>query len=224
MGRGFFITGTDTDVGKTWVSVALLRHFRRQGYRVAGMKPVAAGCEWLDGRLVNQDALMLQANAFPEPGYDQVNPYAFEAAVSPHLAAAGVEVRLETILTGYRLLSVKADMVLVEGAGGWLSPLSFGLDNAGLAEALQLPVILVVGLRLGCINQARLSFRAIQQSSLRCAGWIAVTLDPQMQQVQANVDFIKNSLDAPLLAVLPYLAIVDFDLLAAELKSVELLP
>jgi dethiobiotin synthetase len=223
MGRGFFITGTDTDVGKTWVSVALLRYFRHQGYSVAGMKPVAAGCQWRDGRLFNQDALLLQANASPLPVYQQVNPYAFEAAVSPHLAAAGVEVRLETILAAYSELAANADVVLVEGAGGWLSPLAEGLDNAGLAEALQLPVILVVGLRLGCINQARLSFGAIQQSSLRCAGWVAVTLDTGMQQIQGHIDYISQSLDAPLLAVLPYTEVADFDLLAAQFKSVELL-
>lgn len=223
MGRGFFITGTDTDIGKTWTTLALMSHFRQAGLQVAGMKPVAAGCEWQAGRLVNRDALLMQTHGLPGLAYEQINPYAFAAAVSPHLAAEGVEVRLDTLLATYRSLAAQADVVLVEGAGGWLSPLSLTLDNAGLAKALQLPILLVVGLRLGCINQARLSMQAIQLSGLRCAGWVGVSLEADMPEQQANVTFLQHKLAAPLLAVLPHLAAENFDLLAAQFKSGELL-
>ncbi len=163
MRTGFFITGTDTDVGKTWVTVALMRRFRRQGFAVAGMKPVAAGCDWREGRLKNQDALLIQENSKPALAYEQVNPYAFERPVSPHLACGGVDVRLDLILDVFKGMQKNADRVLVEGAGGWLSPLGMAFDNADLAVALQIPVILVVGIRLGCINHARLTFQAIRK-------------------------------------------------------------
>jgi dethiobiotin synthetase len=223
MGQGFFITGTDTNIGKTWTTIALMSHFRQAGLQVAGMKPVAAGCAWQAGRLVNEDALLMQTHGMAGLAYEQINPYAFAAAVSPHLAAEGVEVQLDTLLATYRNLAARADVVLVEGAGGWLSPLSQTLDNAGLAQVLQLPVLLVVGLRLGCINQARLSMQAIQHSGLRCAGWIAVSLEADMPGQQGNVAFLQQQLAAPLLAVLPHLPAENFDLLAAQFKSGELL-
>ncbi|MDD4914071.1 MAG: dethiobiotin synthase [Methylococcales bacterium] len=221
--RGFFITGTDTNIGKTWATVALMRKFRQLGHTVAGMKPVASGCEWRDGRLMNQDALLIQENAFPALAYEQINPYAFEPAVSPHLACAGAEVSVEAILVAYDSLQAQAETVLVEGAGGWLSPLSLTLDNAGLAGALQIPVLLVVGMRLGCINQARLSYQAIRHSGVACAGWIAAGIDPDMQQAAACVDFLQDHLDMPLLAVLPHSPAADFDLLAAKFKCLEFL-
>ncbi|MDD1620827.1 MAG: dethiobiotin synthase, partial [Methylococcaceae bacterium] len=141
MKAGFFVTGTDTDVGKTWVTLALMSRFRRQGFTVAGMKPVAAGCDWLDGRLKNQDALLIQENSEPGLEYEQVNPYAFELPVSPHLACGDIEVGMDAILSAFDELKKKTDVVLVEGAGGWLSPLSLIFDNADLAAAMQLPVI-----------------------------------------------------------------------------------
>lgn len=218
MSKGFFVTGTDTDVGKTWATVTLMRRLRRQGFSVAGMKPVAAGCEWLGGGLKNQDALLIQENAVPDLKYEQINPYAFELPVSPHLACGDAEVSLEVILAAFADLKNHADVVLVEGAGGWLSPLSPDFDNADLAVALQLPVILVVGMRLGCINQARLAFQAISQSGVDCVGWIAVEIVPQRPDLEANLAFLKKRIDAPFLGVLPYLPEADFDLLAERLS------
>lgn len=216
MKTGFFITGTDTDVGKTWVTVALMRRFRRQGFAVAGMKPVAAGCERQDGRLKNQDALLIRENASMALEYEQVNPYAFELPVSPHLACGDAEVSLETILAGFSRLRQQADVVIVEGAGGWLSPLSLAFDNADLAVAMKMPVILVVGMRLGCINHARLTFQAIRHAGAKCAGWVAVETVPGRADFQANLAFLKSRIDAPLLGVLPHLPEADFDFLGMQ--------
>lgn len=218
MTRGFFITGTDTDVGKTWVTVTLMRQFRRQGCTVAGMKPVAAGCEWQEGELKNRDALLIQENALPALAYGQVNPYAFESPVSPHIACGNIEVKLDTILTQFSVLKQHADVVLVEGAGGWLSPLGAAFDNADLAAAMRLPVILVVGIRLGCINHARLTFQAMRQAGANCAGWVAVEIVPARPDLEANLEFLKNHIDAPLLGVFPHLPIADFDFLADRLS------
>lgn len=219
MTTGFFITGTDTDVGKTWVTVALMRKFRRQGLTVAGMKPVAAGCEWRDGCLMNQDALLIRENASVSLEYEQVNPYAFELPVSPHLACGDVEVSLDIILAEFSKLKQQSDVVLVEGAGGWLSPLSPSFDNADIAAAMQLPVIVVVGVRLGCINHARLTFQAIRQSGMRCEGWVANEVDPGRGDFQATLNFLKSRTEAPLLGVLPYSPEADFDFLARQFLS-----
>lgn len=218
MTSGFFITGTDTDVGKTWTTVALMRQFQRHGFKVSGMKPVAAGCDWQDGIWQNSDALKLQENASVRLPYQHVNPYAFEQAVSPHLACGGVEVSVEYIVETFRRMSGEVDLVLVEGAGGWYSPLDGALDNAGLARALSLPVVLVVGIRLGCINHARLTERAITASGLTCAGWIGVQLIENMCGFDGNVSFLRRVLDAPFLGVLPYMPEADFDVLSTVLS------
>jgi len=214
MAKGFFITGTDTDVGKTWVSIALMRKFQREGLVVSGMKPVAAGCEWLQGEWKNQDALLLQQYASVLVEYRTINPYAFQLPVSPHIACANERVGLDVILQAYRSLQSISERVLVEGAGGWFSPLSRELDNAELAVALQLPVIMVVGMRLGCINHALLTYRAIQSTELECLGWLAVQIDDRMSEFQANLDYLQECLNMPLLGVLPNLTAPDFDLLS----------
>lgn len=219
MASGLFITGTDTNIGKTWATVALMRRLRSDGFRVAGMKPVAAGCEWRDGKLVNQDALLIQQNAGMVLEYEQVNPYAFAMPASPHLACGGVVVSPELIIAEYKRLERQADLVLVEGAGGWLSPLSVTLDNAMLAKAMGLPVLVVVGVRLGCINHARLTFQVIRQAGLSLAGWVAVEIEADMPGFQANLDYISACADAPLWAVLPYAPSGDFDFLAAWFNS-----
>lgn len=214
---GFFITGTDTDVGKTWSSVALMKMLRARGYSVAGMKPVAAGCEWLDGRWRNRDALLLQQNASLAPAYELVNPYAFVDPVSPHLACGDVVVDIGVIRSTFDVLSAGADYVVVEGAGGWLSPLSRQYDNAALAAVFELPVIMVVGMRLGCINHARLTFDAIKRSGLTRAGWIAVRIDSAMAEFEGNLEYLRQVIDAPLLGVLPHQSRPDFDGLAEQL-------
>ncbi len=217
MRRGYFITGTDTGVGKTWVTLAVMRYFSLRGATVVGMKPVAAGCEAVDGLLKNSDALLLQQHSDLAVDYRQINPYAYAMPVSPHIAGVHDPVVLDVVLRDFQALQGLADMVMVEGAGGWLSPLSERLDNADLAKALGLPVILVVAIRLGCINQARLSLLAIKRSGVVCAGWVAVCNDPDMQAKQANMDYLQAALEAPLLSVMPYLAAIDADLLAANI-------
>ena len=218
MSDGFFVTGTDTNVGKTWASVALMRALQAQGKIVSGMKPVAAGCEWLQDAWKNQDALLLLKYASVAFEYQQVNPYAFEKPVSPHIACGEVAVSTSVILRAFEDLKAHSDYVVVEGAGGWLSPLGCNLDNSQLAKSLRLPVVLVVGMRLGCINHARLSAQAIRQSALDIAGWLAVQLEADMLEFQANLDFLRSSLNLPLLGVLPNLTSPDFDLLASQIK------
>lgn len=214
VGRGYFITGTDTNVGKTWSTVALMRHLQGKGLTVAAMKPVAAGCQWLDGTWKNDDAMLLQAYSSLELDYAQVNPYAFEQPVSPHVACGGANISLPLLNAAFAELSGLAEVVLVEGAGGWYSPLDNSLSNADLAKTLRLPVILVVGLRLGCINHALLTRRAIRQSGMVCAGWVAVALDPLMQAMAENLAYLRETIDAPMLGVLPYQESADFGLLA----------
>ncbi len=218
MKKGYFITGTDTDVGKTWATIALMRYFKNQGYSVIGMKPVAAGCEWQEGVLKNEDALLMQENASLEIEYKKINPYAFEMPVSPHLAASKNPVSLKVIKNIFDELKDNADVILVEGAGGWLAPLSYEYDIADLAKKLHLPVIFVVAIRLGCINHARLTFQAIQADNVECAGWIAMCVDPDMPKQTENISMIKDKVSVPLLGVLPYSDLMDFDFLAEHLE------
>lgn len=217
MVKGYFITGTDTDVGKTCATVALMRRFQHHGTTVVGMKPVAAGCELQHGQLKNADALLLQANASVAVDYKLINPYAYQQAVSPHIAGQHNPVVTATVQAGFAHLQPLADVVLVEGAGGWLSPINAHEDNRDLAYALGLPVILVVAIRLGCINHAKLTYQAIRHTGLPCAGWIANCIDPEMLCRNENIDTLKMALPAPLLGVLPYQDVIDFDLLAGEL-------
>jgi len=206
MAQGYFVTGTDTGIGKTWSSLALMQYFQQQGKTVVGMKPVAAGCEWLDGQFKNEDALALQAQASIDIPYDLINPYAFELPVSPHIAAqaVGEEIKISVIRDEYEKLQTLADVVIVEGAGGWMVPLNAKEDIAQLAEQLALPLIVVIGMRLGCINQAKLTFAAIKQLDLVCVGWIASCVEEDMQQLEANIKTIESAADMPLLGVFPY--------------------
>jgi len=217
--KGFFITGTDTDVGKTWVTVALMRFFKNQGLSVIGLKPVAAGCKWQDGQLKNDDALLLQQNSSINLPYQTVNPYAFEQPVSPHLAAMGLSVQLDVIVQIFNKIKHSGDVVLMEGAGGWLAPLNDVDDIADLAKLIQLPVIVVVAIRLGCINHTRLTVQAIQMAGLACAGWIAVCLDPEMAMQKENITTISHKVSIPLLGVMPYSEKADFDLLVKSISG-----
>ena len=211
---GFFITGTDTDVGKTWVTVALLRRFSKQGIKAAGFKPVAAGCTWQAGCWVNRDALLIQEHSGIQLNYESINPYAFAAPQSPHIACGDVRVNLETILAAFTHLKLETERVLVEGVGGWLSPLSSELDNADLARILALPVIVVVGMRLGCINHARLTVQAIQEAGLSCAGWVAVEIVPDFVGFQGTLEFLQQRLNVPFLGTLPHIPEGDFEVFA----------
>ncbi|WP_269532816.1 dethiobiotin synthase [Chitinimonas sp. BJYL2] len=203
----YFVTGTDTEVGKTHVTCRLLRAAVQQGWRAVGMKPVAAGgVLGADGYVDNEDVLAHRAAGNVIAPRAEVNPYAFPDPVSPHLAArkAGVVVEVERIVTACRALQARADLVLVEGAGGWLAPLDEQHTMADLARALGLPVILVVGVRLGCLNHALLTADAVRRSGLPLAGWVANCVDPAMAMQEENIQYLSRHLSCEMLMRVPY--------------------
>ena len=204
MARGFFVTGTDTGIGKTTVSCALLRAFAAQGKKVIGMKPIVAGSE--NGQWMDVEQLFAASNV--NVTRQQINPYAFDPPISPHLAAqqSGVEIDLLVIHYAYQQLSAKADLVIVEGAGGFLVPVNERQNGSDLVKTLNLPVILVVGMRLGCLNHALLTAQAIQAAGLTLAGWVANCIDPQMSVVAENIAALEQRLDCQLLGTLPFLS------------------
>jgi len=204
MAQGFFVTGTDTGVGKTLVACALLQGLSAAGKSAVGMKPVAAGRErdaWEDVEALARMSTVRAPKAF-------VNPYAFDPPIAPHIAAelAGVEIDTETVATAYARLAGIADIVIVEGAGGFMIPLNRRETGADLARMLQLPVILVVGMRLGCLNHALLTRRAISDYRLVCAGWVANCILPAMQQLEQNILALEDRLDCPRLGTIPHRA------------------
>jgi dethiobiotin synthetase len=203
-----FITGTDTGVGKTLVSCALLHALAGQGLCAVGMKPVASGCRHEGGQLISEDVELLQAAGSLRLPLRQVNPYAFEPPLAPHIAAAqaGVEVSLSEIAAAFEALTAQADVVVVEGVGGFRVPLNASEDTADLAVLLGLPVILVVGLRLGCINHTLLTAEAIARRGLNLAGWVANRIDPTMAMQAENLAAITERLPAPCLGVMPHQA------------------
>ena len=218
MDSAYFITGTDTNVGKTWSTIALMRYFKSKGKSVAGMKPVASGCLLQDGRLKNEDALLIQKNASLFIDYDLINPYAYQLPISPHIAGIENPVELYKLEAKLKLLKTMADIVVVEGIGGWHTPLNEREAISDLAKLLALPVIMVVAIRLGCINHARLTYQAILQSGVSCVGWIANCTDPDLLSRDENIQTIKNTLDAPLLGVLPYKKVADFKFFSGQLR------
>src|SRR5688500_1900194 len=173
--KSCYITGTDTGIGKSVASTALLHALRACGWRAVGMKPVASGCEMTTDGWRNEDALALQQASDPVPAYADVNPYALPHPLAPELAAAdaGVAIELQPIVDAHARLAAVADAVVVEGVGGWAAPLTASLDQFDVVRVLKLPVVMVVGLRLGCINHARLTARAIAADGVTLAGWIA---------------------------------------------------
>lgn len=175
MKQGYFITGTDTEVGKTRISVAVIELLKQQGLQVAAMKPVASGCDWTDEGLRNADAMQLSEAASLKLPYYKVNPYAFEPAIAPHLAAQYSETEIVLLLLEqhFQALAQQADSIVVEGAGGWQVPINAAQTLADVAVAFQLPVILVVAIKLGCINHALLTANAIRSQGLALAGWVA---------------------------------------------------
>lgn len=216
-----FVTGTDTGVGKTLVSTGLLHALARHHGRVVGMKPVAAGTEWINGVQANEDVVALRAAATCSvpPALD--NPVLLADPVSPHIAAAraGVHIDIGHLVVCQRALAALADAVVVEGAGGFLVPLSNSETGADLAQALDLPVLLVVGLRLGCLNHALLTAEAIRARGLTLAGWVANHVDPGMLAQEDNIAFLQQALPAPLLATIPYQASPDPRALAFHLPT-----
>ncbi len=205
---GVFVTGTDTGIGKTTVAVALIHAWRLRGLRVVGMKPVAAGGTLVDGVWRNDDTAALVAASSVVADSRLVTPYAFAAPIAPHIAAAqaGVTIDIPLIVSAYAELATLADRVVVEGVGGWCVPLGASVDTADMAVALGLPVVLVVGMRLGCLNHALLTSEAIRRRGLHLAGWVANVLDPTMTALEDNLATLYARLDAACLGVLPYCA------------------
>jgi dethiobiotin synthetase len=221
MNPAYFIAGTDTDVGKTTIAAGLLHAARLAGLSTLGAKPVASGCELSSKGLRNADAMALIAESSLKLPYEQVNPFAFEPAIAPHLAAreAGVALSVQALLTPMReVLAKEADFTLIEGAGGWRVPLSGEANLSDLAVALKLPVILVVGVRLGCINHALLTAEAIARDGLQLAGWVANIVDPRTSRLEENLASLAERLPAPCLGRVPKLKQVSAETVAAYLQ------
>jgi dethiobiotin synthetase len=200
---GWFITGTDTGVGKTQVATALLRMLARQGRQAVGMKPVASGAQETGAGLRSDDALQLQAASSVSATYDEINPYCFAPAVAPHLAASQ-PMEIAPILRCFHALAARADYLIVEGVGGWAVPINAQQTMADVARQMNLPVLLVVGVRLGCLNHALLTATAIAQAGAPFAGWIANAIDSQMALPRENIKALAQRLPGPLLATFPY--------------------
>ena len=208
MTRAYFITGTDTAVGKTLVATALLHKANEAGLRTLGLKPVAAGGAIRDGELVNEDAWQLKELSLIQPTYSDVNPVALREAIAPHIAAhnEGREMHVGALAEHCRNQAEHSEFCVVEGAGGWCVPLNATETMADLAKAINYPVILVVGIRLGCINHALLTATAIETSGLKIAGWVANELAANMPAVDENIMALKERITAPMLGRIPWLA------------------
>jgi len=221
MSQAYFIAGTDTDVGKTTIAAGLLHAARLQGLSTLGAKPVASGCSATAKGLRNADALALIDESSVKLAYEKVNPFAFEPAIAPHVAAreAGVALEVPALLKAMRhVLDQNADFTLVEGAGGWRVPLSDHANLSDLAIALKLPVILVVGVRLGCINHALLSAEAIARDGLQLAGWVANIIEPRTARLEENLASLAERLPAPCLGRVPKLKVATADAVAEHLQ------
>lgn len=206
MTTAFFVTGTDTGAGKTFTSTVLLHALRQRGLRAVGMKPVASGSEATPEGLRNEDALALQAASAPRPDYALVNPWALREPTAPEIAARldGVEVTMGPIVAAFEALKAQADVVLVEGVGGFLAPVNARLDQCELPRALGLPVLVVVGLKLGCINHARMTMEAVRSRGFEVLGWVASDVEPTMIFPDDYFEALKAALAAPCLGRLPH--------------------
>jgi dethiobiotin synthetase len=204
----YFVTGTDTEVGKTIASCALLQAANLQGFRAAGYKPVASGSEATAEGLRNSDALALQRNSSLSLPYDVVNPWTFAEPTSPHIVSAATDtpITLVGMSAGLRHLEHQAEWLIVEGAGGWFTPLSETFTFADWVIAEQLPVILVVGVKLGCINHAMLTALAIEQAGLTLAGWIANDVQPPGSRHHEYISTLRRVIKAPMLGEIPWLS------------------
>ena len=209
MSTQLFITGTDTDAGKTLVCKLLLEAAAVNGLRCLALKPIAAGGEHgVVDALENADAVILRRAAAAGQSYDEVNPFCFPEALSPHIAAqrTGVRIGVEEVYRECKkTLARKHDFAIIEGAGGWIVPINERETMADLAKAMALPVVLVVGMRLGCLNHALLTARAIEADGLHLVGWVANEVAPGMAALNANIDTLKSRLPCPMLAHIPYL-------------------
>jgi len=219
MKYGFFVTGTDTGVGKTLVSAALVYRLAQAGFKAAGMKPVAAGCVMQGGQLVSDDVEQLRAAGNVELALAVINPYAFAPPLAPHIAArqAGVAIELAMVKEAFLAASQAVDALVVEGVGGFRVPLNDSEDTADMAALLGLPLVLVVGMRLGCLSHALLTAEVIASRGLVLAGWVANRVDPAMDAFEDNLAALEQRLSAPCLGVVPYMGQVDFRAVAEYL-------
>ena len=216
MSLSYFVIGTDTNVGKTYVASALVRHFVKLGLKTIGMKPIASGCELNQTNiLINEDAVALSAESNVMAPHDLINPYRFAPAIAPHIAAeqADISINLEVINQAYQQLKGMAEMLIVEGAGGFCVPLNTSETLADLAIKLNIPIILVVGMRLGCINHALLTVGAIQTRGLTLAGWVANEIDPDMHMFNENLSSLQQRISSPCISVVRWQADAVFKLL-----------
>ena len=202
--KRLFISGTDTEIGKTWVASALIRHLVVAGYRVAGMKPVASGCEVTDAGLRNDDALRLIAESNVKLPYELVKPFAYEPAIAPHIAAREVGQLIDIEKISELAKTIEADYLVVEGVGGWCVPLGETSMLAELAKATADEVIIVVGMRLGCINHALLTAAQVKTDGMLLKGWIANHVDPEMVVQSEKIATLQSLMPGPLLGVLPW--------------------
>jgi len=221
----YFITGTDTGVGKTWATLALIKALQDKGKTVVGMKPVASGCQNTSAGLRNDDArqILKQSSSRGDQtiNYKTVNPYAFEQAVAPHIAAelAGVKIDVEKIAREFNTLKKDADSVMVEGVGGWSVPLGDNTMLADVVKRLGLPVILIVGLRLGCINHALSTVRVIEADGVKLHGWIGSQLDPDYTCLDETMITLQTRINAPLLGNLAYMESFDLKIACSQLRT-----
>lgn len=224
MKHGFFVTGTDTGVGKTLISSALIYHFAQRGLRSAGMKPVAAGCEPSSGDMISEDVLQLRMASNVELPLKVVNPYAFEPPLAPHIAAemAGMRIELDFIQDAFKKAAQAVDILIVEGVGGFRVPLNEAEDTADLARELGLPVMLVVGMRLGCLNHALLTVESIAARGLKLVGWVANDIDSGMIAKKENLESLQKLITAPCLGVVSFQQYPDFRVTASMLNTAEL--
>jgi dethiobiotin synthetase len=218
---GLFVTGTDTGVGKTRVAAGLCRAYADHGRRVAAMKPVASGCRRTPDGLRHEDALALSDACNVRASYADINPYAFEAPIAPHIAAheLGIAIDFEVLDRAYQRLRLRSDVIVVEGAGGWLVPLDARRSFADLAQQWRLEVVLVVGMRLGCLNHALLTSEAIERRGLRLLGWVANTIDPGLPRLAENIAALHARIAAPCLGMLEFAPHAGPDRIGATLAA-----
>ena len=215
----FFITGTDTGVGKTWFTVAFMAALKGRGLNVMGMKPIATGAEKIKDRLINEDAKLIMQNCSQKVSYNLINPFVFELPIAPHVAAKheGVVIELDQITKNYHLLKSMCDVLVVEGVGGWRVPVTNERSLTDLVSKLNLSVILVVGMRLGCINHAILTAEAINADGINLCGWVSNHLDTVYSQSEETIEALKKRLDCPHIADLRYNSNFDPNKIAKEI-------
>jgi len=222
--NGCFIAGTDTEVGKTWISLGLMQAMKDRGFNVAGMKPVASGCVLTESGPRNEDALLIQARCSRSYPYAAVNPFALLRPIAPYVAARQEDTRIRPgpVAEAFTLLSEKTDVIIVEGVGGWRVHLDDDLEMVDLVKMLGLPVLIVVGMRLGCVNHAVLSAEAISKDGCELLGWVANHVDSNYSDCGAMIELLSQKIQAPLLGVIPHLPDADIEAIASCLQGITL--